>query len=606
MAIVVALGLLVLGLVVVAFQVRPDGIGEPGPASPDFLKTRRGEPIASPDSNLSGPRAGRSGTSTTAQNDLTSEVSPPWPVRLVDVTGHTGIDFRHTDGGSGKFYIVESITAGLALFDYDLDGNLDVYFPNGAPLKGTHAEVTPTNAMYRNEGQWHFADVTATADVGDTGYGVGICVGDYNHDGFGDVYLNNFGENVLYRNNGDGTFSDVTHEAGVTDGHRVGAGANFFDADGDGDLDLYVAHYVDFSYETYKPHFLRGRLTYPGPLTLPPDPDTFYLNNGDGTFTDSSEASGIGDYAGTGMGTVCTDYDRDGDTDVFVGNDQVANFLFRNDGQGRFDEVGLLSGVALDAGGFPQATMGVDAGDFNNDGWPDLNATSYADEPATLYQNIGGRIYEDATRPARAGAGTIPHVTWGNGFADFDNDGDLDIFVACGHLDPNVDDAHATTSYQVRNVVLMNRSERFVNVSAASGNGLRQKLSSRGLALGDLDNDGDIDVVVSNSRDRPTLLRNDSSEKRNWIRVRVRGTTSNRGGVGARVSVIAGDLSQTAEVHSGRGYQSHFGNRLHFGLAERSEVDRVEVDWIGGGKDTVFNPRTRQLLTVIEGRGEKR
>jgi len=197
-------------------------------------------------------------------------------------------------------------------------------------------------------------------------------------------------------------------------------------------------------------------------------------------------------------------------------------------------------------------------------------------------------------------------VTWGNGFADFDNDGDLDIFVACGHLDPNVDDAQATTSYRVRNVVLMNRNERFVNGSGASGNGLQEKMSSRGLALGDLDNDGDIDVVVANSRDRPTLLRNDSSEKRNWIQVRVRGTTSNRGGVGARVSVIAGDLSQTAEVHSGRGYQSHFGNRLHFGLSERSEVDRVEVDWIGGGKDLVLNPRTKQSLTIVEGRGEER
>lgn len=523
-----------------------------------------------------------------------------WPVRLTDVTNDTGITFQHTDGSSGKFYIVESITGGLALFDYDQDRDLDIYFLNGAPLKGTEFDVAPTNALYRNEGNWRFTDVTERAGVGDAGYGLGVCVGDYDNDGDPDLYVNNFGANALYKNSADGTFTAVTEAAGVANGQRVGAGASFLDLEGDGDLDLYVANYVQFTYADYRPHTLKGLPAYPGPLTYLPESDNLFRNDGDGTFTDVSVESGVAAHAGTGMGVVCSDYDSDGDTDVFVGNDQMPNFLFQNDGSGRFQEVGLLAGTALDFRGHAQATMGVDAGDFNNDGRIDLHATSFADEFATLYQNRGSGIFEDVTRRTRAGAGTFPHVTWGNGFADFDNDGNRDLFIACGHLDVNLQRDGESTSYEVPNLLLRNTGHDFVDVSRHSGDGMRVTRSSRGMALGDLDDDGDTDVVVLNSRNRPTLLRNDSTSDHHWIRVRLCGTSTNRSGVGATVRVVAGELVQTAEVHSGRGYQSHFGDPPHFGLGDQNRIDRIEVRWSGGGSQSVDSPPIDTTLTIIE------
>ena len=270
-----------------------------------------------------------------------SVASAQSPILLRDVTDKTHIRFQHTDGSSGRHYIVEYIGAGLASFDYDGDGLIDIYFLNGAALPGTSADVPPRNALYRNEGGWQFTDVTEQAGVGDTGHGLGVVAGDYDHDGFLDLYLNNFGPNVLYRNNGDGTFTVATRKAGVEDGHRVGAGTCFLDADGDGDLDLYVSHYIKFSYDKHVPTSVRRTAVYQSPLEYEPDPDALYRNNGDGTFTDFSAASGIGLVAGNGMGMVCADIDNDGDTDVFVGNDELPNFLFKNDGTGKFEEVGL-------------------------------------------------------------------------------------------------------------------------------------------------------------------------------------------------------------------------------------------------------------------------
>lgn len=546
----------------------------------------------------------RRSAADSSPTSVTQPETAEWPVRLRDVTRQTGITFRHTDGSSGNFYIVESLTGGVALFDYDLDGDLDIYFLNGAPLKGSEGsdvEVAPTNALYRNEGGWRFTDVTASAGVGDTGYGLGVCVGDYDNDGNADLYVNNHGANVLYKNNGDGTFAAVTDAAGVANGDRVGAGASFLDVDGDGDLDLYVANYVQFSYAEHRPQTLRGVPAYPGPLTYRPDPDTLYRNDGDGTFSDVSGESGIAAHAGNGMGIVCSDYDDDGDTDIFVGNDQMANFLFRNDGSGGFEEVGLLAGTAVDFRGHPQATMGVDAGDYDHDGRMDFHATSYADEYASLYRNLGGGLFDDATRRTGAGAGTLPHVTWGNGFADFDNDGYRDLFIACGHLDPNLAGGGNATAYRVSNVLQMNTGQRFVDVSAHSGDGMRITSSSRGMALGDLDNDGDIDVVVLNSREEPTLLRNDSTADHHWIKIGLRGSQTNRSGVGARVKVVIGEIVQVSEVHSGRGYQSHFGDPLHFGLGTRDQIDRVEVDWIGGGGEVIESPPVDAILTITEG-----
>ncbi len=528
------------------------------------------------------------------------------PIELRDVTKQTGITFRHTDGGSGKRYIVEYVSAGLALFDYDADGDVDIYFLNGAPLPGTKVDVAPRNALYRNDGGLKFTDVTRQSGVGDTGHGLGVAVGDYDSDGDLDLYVNNFGPNVLYRNNGDGTFTDVTREASVGNGRRVGAGANFLDVDNDGDLDLFVSNYVKFSYDMHVSHTRQGFPIYPSPREFPPDPDTLYRNNGDGAFTDVSIESGVAAQAGPGMGTVCADYDRDGDTDIFVGNDVAENFLYRNDGTGKFEEVGLLAGIAYDARGSEHGSMGMDFGDYDNDGRLDLHQTSYQDEPALLYRNLGEGIFEDVTFVTGAGARTFGEVTWGNGLVDFDNDGDRDLMIVCGHLYDNVERFDDAASYLAQNILLMNTGEgKFVDVSDRSGDGLAVRLSSRGAGFDDLDNDGDIDVVILNSRGEPTILRNDSPPGNHWIQIRLQGTKTNRDGIGARVKVIAGDLTQVDEVHSGRGYQSHYGMRLHFGLGKHDRVDRIEVRWIGGGVDVWENVEVDQMVRIKEGTGKR-
>jgi len=528
--------------------------------------------------------------------------SPRGPIQLRDVTAETGIGFVHTDGSSGRRYIMETVTAGLALFDYDGDGYVDIYFLNGAPLRGTEVKVAPKNALYRNEGGWRFTDVTDQAGVGDTGFGLGTAAGDYDNDGDQDLFVNNYGPNVLYRNNGDGTFTDVTEQAGVQGGRKVGAGACFLDADADGDLDLYVANYVRFTYETHIVHLEDGFPQYVSPRAYPPEPDLLYRNNGDGTFTDVSKESGIGEVAGTGMGMVCADYDNDGDTDVFVLNDVAGNFFFENDGSGRFEEVGLPVRAAYNLHGDELGSMGIDCGDYDNDGWLDFFMTSYQGQMPVLYRNLGSRLMEDVTLLTGAGDGSFPYVNWGTGLIDFDNDGDRDLFIACGHLQDNIRFYDDSTAYTVRNVLMMNTGGgKFVNVSDQCGDGLLPEYSSRGAAFDDLDNDGDVDVVILNSRCGPTVLRNDSPTGNHWIEIRLRGVHTNRDGVGAHVTVTAGDLVQLDEVHSGRGYQSHWGTRLHFGLGKRERIDRIEVRWIGGGSDVWNDVDVDQLLTLTEG-----
>ena len=523
---------------------------------------------------------------------------------LSDVTKETGISFIHTDGSGGQRYIVETVSAGLALFDYDGDGDEDIYFLNGAPLKGTKVTKPPTNALYRNDGDFKFTDVTKRAGVGDTGFALGVAAADYDNDGDLDMYVNNYGANILYRNNGDGTFSDVTAQAGVANGHKVGAAALFLDMDKDGDLDLFVANYIGFTYENHRPQSSSGIPKYAGPVDYPPRPNDLYRNNGDGTFTNVSAESGIAEYEGSGMGGVCADFDNDGDTDVRILNDVFGDFLFENDGTGKFEEVGLLSGLSYNIHGKSMGSMGVDCGDYDNDGLLDFYQTSYNRETALLYKNMGDGFFEDVTLATGAGAGTFSHVTWGTGLVDFDNDGDKDIFVACGHIQDNIELFDNTGSYFVENVLLMNTGDgKFVNVSEKSGDGMKVKLSSRGTGFDDLDGDGDIDVVILNSRREPTILRNDSSNANHWIQIRLRGAKTNRDGVGARVKVVAGDLTQVDEVHSGRGYQSHYGMRLHFGLGDKKKVDRIEVSWIGGGADIIENIPVDRRLIITEGTG---
>ena len=449
---------------------------------------------------------------------------------------------------------------------------------------------------------WKFTDVTAASGLGDEGYGLGVATADYDNDGDQDVYISNFGPNKLYRNDGDGKFTDVTAKAGVADGNsKIGAGVAFFDMDGDGDVDLFAAHYVNFTYENHRSVRFNGHPAYAGPLDFPPSTFTLFRNNGDGTFTDVSAESGIAQSKGAGMGVICADLDNDGDTDIFVGNDKTGNLFFVNDGKGHFTENAGLAGVAYDLAGRAQGSMGVECADIDNDGLPDLFVTTYQQELATLFRNQGKGLFEDVTRLSKAGEGTLRYVKWGVGVVDFDNDGHRDAFIACGHLHDNVHLFDNTTLYECPGIVLRNTGGgKFQNVSEQAGDGPALKRSARGAAFDDLDNDGDIDVVILNSRREPTILRNES-QPGHWLGLKLVGTKSNRDGIGARVKVIAGDLSQIDEVHSGRGYQSDYGRRLHFGLGKRERVDRIEVQWPSGRKDAVQQPSIDRLLILREG-----
>ncbi len=526
--------------------------------------------------------------------------APACPIRLVDATRNTGIRFVHYDGSSGQKYIVETVTAGLALFDYDGDGDEDIYFLNGAPLRGSPPGPAPTNALYRNEGGWKFTDVTVAAGVGDTGFGLGVAAADYDNDGDVDLYVNNYGPNVLYRNNGDGTFSNATEIAGVGWGGQVGAGACFLDIDRDGDLDLYVANYVNFTYENHHIVWEKGFPAYISPRGYQPEPDVLYRNNGDGTFSDASRESGIGLHAGTGMGMVCGDFDNDGDTDIFVLNDVAANFFFVNDGTGKFEETGLAAGTAYNGNGDETGSMGVDCGDYDNDGWLDLMMTCYQNELPVLYRNLGNGTFEDVTVAANAGDGAYPYVNWGVGLVDFDNDGDKDIFLANGHLQDNIDAYDDSTSYEARNIVLMNQGDgRLVNVSDQCGDGLLPKRSARGAVFDDLDADGTVDAVILNSRREPTVLKNESPAG-HWIRLWLRGTRTNRDAVGTQVRITAGGRTWLDEVHSGRSYQSHYGLRLHVGLGPCDRVDRLEIRWLGGVVTVLEDVPADRVLTVVQ------
>jgi len=549
---------------------------------------------------------------------------------LRDVSDEVGIDFVHTDGATGERYIMETVASGLALFDYDGDGLIDIYLLNGAPLgepidAGDRSDLSdtidasdqrdsgersgelltpakvPRNALYRNLGNWKFVDVTDQAGVGDPGYGLGVAVADFDNDGFPDIFVNNFGPNVLYRNNGDGTFTDIAMPAGVQGGDEVAGGAAFLDIDGDGHLDLYVTNYLEFAYDQHVNTTLSGVPAYASPKAFPPAQDRLYRNQGDGTFTDVTDSSGIAGHLGWGMGLVAGDFNRNGHTDIFVANDVCGNFLFLNDGTGRFAESGLLNGIAYDLYGSPQGSMGAEPTDFDNDGWLDIYQTSYQLQHGVLYRNRGEAQFEDVTLTTGAGAGTYAQVTWGVGAIDFDNDGLRDLFVACGHLQDRIAEYDRTTDYLAANVLLRNiGNRRFLDISTTAGNGLRVRQSSRGAAFDDLDNDGRIDSVISNSRAPATVLRNESDDRKHWVQFRLVGTRANRDAVGSRVEVTCGELTQVAEVHSGRGYQSHYGTRLHFGLGDQSRIDRLEIHWHGGETQVLENLPIDRLHTLIE------
>ena len=520
-------------------------------------------------------------------------------MRLVEVTADAGIDFVHVDGRSGRRYFLETVGSGTGFFDADGDGLVDLYLVNGAALPGAVVDIAPTNRLYRNHGDGTFADVTERAGVGDTGYGAGCAAADHDNDGDLDLYITNFGPNVLYRNDGDGTFTDVTREAGVGDG-QWSLSCAFADYDNDGDVDLYVTNYIDFSFDEHKTCTHRQFDVYCSPELFRGAPDTLYRNRGDGTFDDVTRPAGVFDGTAKGMGVVFGDYDDDGFTDCYVANDVGANHLYRNRGDGTFENVAWMAGVEGDENGYTQGTMGVDFGDIDRDGRLDLVGLNYQKQPNALYRNEGGGFFEDLS--LRAGLGySLPLVGWGTDFLDLDNDGDLDILVANGHLQDRVEEYDPTTSYAQLNQVLLNDGTGRYTVANDLGPGLYTRKSSRGLASADIDNDGDLDVLVTNAADAPDLLLNEGANRRSWLRVRLIGVRVNRAGIGARVTVRAGDTIQVDEARAGSGYLSQNDLTLHFGLGSMTRVDSVEVRWPGGHVDEYLDLPTDRTVTITEG-----
>lgn len=506
-------------------------------------------------------------------------------VTFTDVTDTTGISFTHDDGATGKAYILEGMASGIVTFDYDEDGFIDIYFLNGAELSEHPAHKLSSNALYKNNGDFTFSDVTHDAGVGDVGFSLGGVAGDYNNDGAADIFVSNYTANRLFRNNQDGTFTDVAFAAGVTNPDKVGAGCSFFDYDCDGLLDLYAASYVDFRFTNYVPIEMSGMLFQAGPQYYASVSDTLYHNRGDGVFIDVSDTAGISVNQNAGMATLASDFNGDGLPDVFVCNDGQANHLLLNQGDGRFDESAVQAGVAFDSYGRANSSMGVDIADVNNDGRPDLFVTDYQSEMPVLYENVGGGMFRDATRRYRIPGELFAHVHWGVAFADFDNDGNRDIFIACGHFDP-IEIIDDRTAKRVSNYLLMNNGNgQFIDRSKDCGPGLAVVESSRAVSAEDFDSDGDVDLIIINSAAPPTVLRNDTPSINNWVQFLLRSDPYGTDAVGAEVSVLTEHGAQTGRVVAGRGYQSGFGTRLHFGLGQETLLVAAEVTWNDGQRE---------------------
>ena len=531
---------------------------------------------------------------------------PPvvYPITFVEVAEVSGIRFKHTDGESGKRFFNEQYGSGGGFFDYDNDGSLDVYLINAHP-QGEHVTTPrPTNVLYHNNGDGTFTDVTSIAGIGDTRYGVGATTGDYDNDGDIDLYLTNFGDNALYRNNGDGTFTDVAAFAQVAD-TGWGTSCAFADFDNDGFLELYVSNYAKYTLGADKPCYRHNVAVYCGPSSYPPQPDVLYRNKRNGTFINLTEQSGLLNVsAAHGLGVAIGDSDNDGDIDIYVANDQDFNFLFENRGDGTFEEAGLLSGVSCSDMGKAEAGMGVAFADYDNDGKLDLTVSNFQNETNTLYHNQDDNFFIDTTIPAGIAEHTHRYLGWGIGFLDYDNDGYKDIFVANGHTMDNIAEVDRSTTTPQQNLLFRNLGNgKFDNVTAQMGAGFALLKTSRAAAFGDYDNDGDIDILVTNWNQTVDLLRNEGGNRNNWIQVQAIGTKSNRSGIGARVKVVTGELTQYAEVKSSGSYLAFSDLRVHFGLKAAENIDLLEIRWNSGIVDTATNLSVNQRLIAVEGKG---
>ena len=537
-------------------------------------------------------------------------------VTFVNTAASAGLTEPTVYGGiDKKRYIIETNGCGVAFTDYDNDGWMDILVLNGTRLDGFPKGREPTSRLYHNNRDGSFADVTSASGLARTGWASGICAGDYDNDGDEDLFITYWGQNVLYRNDGKGRFTDATAKAGLAaGGTRWGSGCTFIDYDRDGDLDLFVANYLLFDpAKVPEPGrgancLWKGVPVNCGPKGLPTDSNLLYRNEGNGTFADVSEASGIGKVRNRyAMTAILTDFDDDGWPDIYVACDSTASILYRNKGNGTFDDVALETGSAYNEDGQPQAGMGVAVGDYNGDGFSDILKTHFADDLPALYKNSGRGFFEDASRAA--GFDHTKYIQWGTGLADLNNDGWPDIFTVTGNVYPEVEKVFREYPHRSPRLVYRNLGNgRFKEVTSGCGPGARELHSSRGSAFGDYDNDGDIDILIMNMNEPPSLLRNDyaGGGKRganNWLKIKLVGTKSNRSAIGARVRLKTGARLQTLEVTSQSSYYSHNDLRLHFGLADKVKADQVEIRWPSGQTETIRDIPANQIVTIREGFG---
>ncbi len=553
---------------------------------------------------------------TLDQKEVETPLSDPG-VTFLNVARESGLNVKTIFGGEHKNkYLLETTGCGIAFYDYDHDGWLDIFIVNGWRLEGFPAGSEPTSHLFRNNRDGTFTDVTAKAGLTHSGWGQGVCVGDYDNDGWDDLFVTYYGKNVLYHNNGDGTFTDVSQKAGVAGkGARWNTGCAFVDYDRDGHLDLFVANYIDMDLATAPvpesgPCLYKGTMVACGPPGLQGGKNILYHNNGDGTFTDVSEAAGILRSGSTyGLGVLTADFDNDGWPDIYVANDSAPSALYRNKKNGTFEDIAIESGCALSPDGKPQAGMGVSAADYDRDGNLDLLKTNFAGDTPSLYRNLGDGNFENVTFTAGLGTHT-QFLGWGCGFFDFDNDGWPDILICNGHVYPEVEQLKGETGYAQRKLLYRNlRNGRFADVSLQAGAGIYDHVPARGCAFGDFDNDGNIDVVVNTVNDYPQLLRCTSALGNNWIKIRTIGAKSNRSGIGARLICTThppGESKphrQIDEVRSGGSYISQNDLRIHFGIGKAEKVDLLEIRWPSGALDVLKHVKANQLIFVKEGEG---
>jgi len=520
------------------------------------------------------------------------------PPVFMDVTDEAGIHFKHTTGKTEHRHVIETMGSGAVFFDYDNDGDIDLYVVNSGYVPGTTDLPSPGNMLYRNDGNGHFTDVTAVSGTGGTGYGMAAAAADYDNDGYQDLYVANFGEDVLYHNNGDGTFTDVTKSAGIHN-DLWGIAVLFLDFDLDGDLDIFVVNYLVYDI-SMPPVTYKGMIGYGHPRNYEGTPDVLYRNNGDGTFTDISEQAGVvNPTEGRGMGGVVCDYDNDGLPDIYVTNDTSRNFLYHNNGDGTFTDESLFTGTGYDENGTAEGSMGADCGDYNKDGWLDILITNT--EKATLYKNDQNGAFTDETARAGLWQPTLPFVGYSPLFLDYDNNSNLDIFIANGHPQDIIEKLTDQETYAQRDQLFRNNGDgTYTEASAISGAYFSQAYVGRATASGDYDNDGDTDICIVNSNQPAILLRNDGGNRNNWIRIKLVGVRSNRDGIGARVRITADGDTQVAEVKSGSSYASCSDKRLLFGLGQRTHVDKIEIRWPGGIIQQVKDIPCNQTITITE------